>query len=357
MTREENEIIFLKGDDLLAELINKKANELFLTLQHFNTAMLDIDAYLKDYFVNHHLGKRLFFSIQNSAHIIYQAVKKTGKLIEQISITDYGAGLGTMYMLAGMLPFKRVVYNDYLPDWKSTAESICKTLHIDIDGYVTGDIDAVLNYAATEGFTFDIIASRNVIEHIYSLPFYYEEICRHNPAAVIFSTTSANFQNPVMRLKHYLLHKKIEKEQYLPYRKKELQKEWPAINTKQLNELATLTRGKAKEDFSNALADYKNNRPVTPVLFLRSNTCLPDSGYWCEHLLSKDEYASIINKAGFSMEYTAGYWDTNYATGFMNLLGSFLNKLIGLFGKKGYFFSPFVNVVAFENIEFKKMKY
>ena len=345
MTREENEF-FLKGDDLLAILINKKANELFLTLQHFNAATLDIDAYFKDYFINHHLGKRLFFSIQNSAHIIYQAVKKTGKLIEQINITDYGAGLGTLYMLAGMLPFKRVVYNDYLPDWKSTAESICKALYIDISGYVTGDIDAVLNYAATEGFTFDVIASRNVIEHIYSLPFFYEGICRHNPAAVIFSTTSANFQNPVMRLKHYLLHKKIEKEQYLPYRKKELQKEWPAINTEQLTELAILTRGKAKEDFLNAIADYKNNRQVTSVLCLRSNTCLPDSGYWCEHLLSKDEYASIINKTGYTMNYTAGYWDTHYQSGLMNLLAKLLNKLIDLFGNKGYIFSPFVNVIA-----------
>ena len=349
MTRAANEIIFLKGDDSLALLINKKAKELFGTLQHFNAASLDIDNYFKDYFINHHLGKRLFFSIQNSAHIIYQAVQKTGKKMEEINMVDYGAGLGTLYMLAGMLPFKRVVYNDYLPDWQSTAASICKALHIDIDGYVTGDIDAVLNYAATEGFVFNIIASRNVIEHIYSLPFFYEEIYRHYPAAVIFSTTSANFQNPAMRFKHYLLHKKIEQEQYLPYREKELQKLWPPISTQQLAELAKFTRGKAKQDFLTAIADYKNGRPVAPVLFLRSNTCLPDSGYWCEHLLSKDEYETIIHQAGYTMNYTAGYWDTHYPYGLMNLLAKLLNKLIVLFGNKGYFFSPFVNVVAFNN--------
>ena len=349
MTRADNEIIFFKGDDSLALLINKKANELFITLRYFNAASLDIDNYFKDYFINHHLGKRLFFSIQNSAHIIYQAVQKTGKKMEEISIVDYGAGLGTLYMLAGMLSFKKVVYNDYLPDWQSTASSICKALHIDLDGYITGDIDAVLNYAVTQGFVFNIIASRNVIEHIYSQPFFYEEIYRHNPAAVIFSTTSANFQNPAMRFKHYLLHKKIEKEQYLPYRKKELQKEWPAINTEQLIQLAILTRGKAKQDFLAAITDYKNGRPVAPVLFLRSNTCLPDSGYWCEHLLSKDDYATIMKKAGFTLDYTAGYWDTHYPSGLMNLLAKLLNKLIVLFGNKGYFFSPFVNVVAFNN--------
>lgn len=354
MTARSSDIHFLKENNSLAILINQKASELFLTLQNFDASSLDIADTFKEYFVNHHLGKRLLFSVQNSAHILYQSVKKTGKEIEDISITDYGAGLGTLYMLAGMLNFKRIVYNDYLPDWKDTAESICKALQIDIDGYVTGDIDAVLQYAATKEFTFDIIASRNVIEHIYSLPFFYAEVYRHNPNTVIFSTTSANFHNPAMRLKHYLLHKKIERTQYLPHRKKALQQAWPEITEKQLAALSILTRGKAKEDFLAAIADYKNNRTVTPVPFLRSNTCLPDTGYWCEHLLSKDEYKSIINNAGFTMEYMAGYWDTNYSSAVMNLLGNFFNHLIGLFGKKGYFFSPFVNVIAFKNIDLKK---
>jgi 2-polyprenyl-3-methyl-5-hydroxy-6-metoxy-1,4-benzoquinol methylase len=347
MTEQESAITFLPGNDSLALLINNKANELFRLLQNFDAASLDIEDSFKDYFIQHHLGKRLFFSIQNSAHIIYQSVKKTGKLIEEINLVDYGAGLGTLYMLGGMLHFKRMVYNDYLPDWKNTAESVCKALHIDINGYVTGDIDAVLNYAATNEFTFDIIASRNVIEHIYSLSFFYEEVYRHNPAAVIFSTTSANYHNPAMRLKHYLLHKKIEKEQYLPHRKKEIQKEWPAITTQQLNELAALTRGKAMQDFSTAIEDYKNNRQISLVPFLRSNTCLSTNGYWCEHLLSKDEYNNIITKAGFTMDYSAGYWDTHYQSDVMNLLAKLLNQLIGLLGKKGYLLSPFVNVVAY----------
>lgn len=347
MTEHQREIIFLKDKDQLAVQINKKAVELFLALQNFDAASLDMEDSFKDYFINHHLGKRLFFSIQNSAHIIYQSVKKTGKLIEHITIVDYGAGLGTLYMLAGMLTFKRIVYNDYLPDWKNTAEMICKAMQINIDGYVTGDIDAVLNYANDNAFRYDIIASRNVIEHIYSLPFFYEEIFRHNPNAVIFSTTSANYHNPAMNLKHYLLHKKIEREQYLPHRKTAIQNIWPGISTEQLDELASLTRGKAKEDFLLAVDNYKSNKPIVPVLFLRSNTSISTTGYWCEHLLSKQEYKSIITTAGYKMEYTAGYWDTNYKSGIMNLLAILLNKVISLSGKKGYFFSPFVNVIAY----------
>ena len=347
MKVEKQHLRFILFEDDLTEYINSKANDLYQLLQNFDGTTLPIQNNLKDYFINHHLGKRLFFSIQNSAHIIYQSVKITGKPINEINIVDYGAGLGTLYMLAGLLNFKRIVYNDYLPDWKDTAELICKNLGISINGYVTGDVDAVLKYAATEGFLFDIIASRNVIEHIYSLPFFYAELFKHNPETVVFSTTSANFHNLAMRLKHYLLHKKIERTQYLPQRKLQVQKEWPNISLKQLNELSELTRGKANEDFLMAINNYKNNQPISKVPYLRSNTCTADSGYWCEHLLAKNEYVQIIKNTGFDAAYTAGYWDTHYRSSFMNLLGKLLNRIIDISGQKAILFSPFVNVVAY----------
>lgn len=348
MTDKGNVIIFLTDNNPLAVSVNKKANDLYLLLRNFNAVSLNIEPGLKDYFINHHLGKRLFFSIQNSAHIIYQSVKRKGKPIEEINMVDYGAGLGTLYLLGGMLNFKRMVYNDYLPDWKNTAEAICSSLNIAVDAYVTGDIDAIINYASTEGFIFDIIASRNVIEHIYDLPFFYSYVHSHNPGAVIFATTSANYHNPAMWLKHYLLHKKIEKEQYGPIRKKEIKKEWPDIKLKQLNKLNQLTRGKAGNDFRIAINDYKKNKPVKPVLFLRTNTCLPDYGLWCEHLLTKKEYEKIITKAGFKMEFSAGYWDTHYASALKNFMTEIFNKIIKVTGKKnGIILSPFVNVVAY----------
>jgi 2-polyprenyl-3-methyl-5-hydroxy-6-metoxy-1,4-benzoquinol methylase len=347
MAGEQTDFIFLQGDDSLAVAINNKAADLFRLLKNFDATSLEIESHFKEYFIEHHLGKRLYFSIQNSAHIIYHAVKKTGIKIEEISIVDYGAGLGTLYLLGGMMGFKRMVYNDYLPDWKDTAVTISKALQIKVDGFVTGDIDDVTRFALAENFVFNIIASRNVIEHIYSLDFFYEELYRHNPKAVIFSTTSANFHNPAMRLKHYLLHKKIEREQYRPLRIKELLKLWPDITDKQLQQLADITRGKAGKDFTDAVADYKNNKPVTPVQFLRSNTCICTYGYWCEHLLAKDEYENIISKAGYQMDFTAGYWDVHYPSALMNLLAKLLNKLINITGKQGILFSPFVNIIAY----------
>jgi len=345
--KQQGSFGFLDATDELGLLINDKANKLFATLKNLDAGSLDIEDTFRDYFVKHHLGPRLFFSLQNSAGIVYQSVKKTGKQLSEINLVDYGAGLGTLYMLAGMLNFKRVVYNDYLPDWKDTAAAICTSLNIPVSAYITGDIDAVLAYGEVENFKFDIIASRNVIEHIYSLSSFFEQVYQHHHSAVIFNTTTANYHNPAMRLNHYLIHIKVEKQQYFPHRKKEIRALLPSATQAQLQELTVITRGRAKQDFINAIENYKVQKAIEPVPYLRSNTCLTESGYWCEHLLTKNEYASIVTNAGFKFEYTGGYWDTHYDSVLMNFIGKLMNQLIKLFGTKGYLFSPFVNIVAY----------
>ncbi len=346
---QERPFIFLKEKDEHGLLINEKANHLYATLRNIDVERLEIGPDFKNYFIQHHLGNRLFFSLQNSAGILYHSIKKNGCKPADINFVDYGAGLGTLYLLAGMIGLKRVIYNDYLPEWKTAAAAISEALQIKIDAFITGDIDAVLNEAENAGFRYHIIASRNVIEHIYSLPAFFNQVYVHNPNAVVYSTTTANFQNPVMRLHHYRIHTKIEFQQYLPYRKKYIQELWPGISGEQLDKLAALTRGKAKEDFTHAINSFKQNQPVTAVPFLRSNTCLPDSGYWCEHLLSKNEYLLIGKEAGFTIDYLPGYWDTHYRSALMNFIGRTMNVLIGIFGKKGCWFSPFVNIIAYQS--------
>ena len=228
-----------------------------------------------------------------------------------------------------------------------TAQSICTSLRISITGYITGDIEEVLMYGDREGFTYDIIASRNVIEHIYDLWRFYDLLYKYNPAAVIFSTTTANYHNPAMRLRHYLIHKKVEKEIYKPQRKIAIKNEWPNISSTQLPDLVDKTRGKGQRDFTTAIACYKQNEIIEPVKILRSNTCDCYSGSWHEHLLTKNEYLQIITASGYKMRYTSGYWDTHYKSLWMNVLANILNNIIALWGTDAYYLSPFVNIVAF----------
>lgn len=115
----------------------------------------------------------------------------------------------------------------------------------------------------------------------------------------------------------------------------------------QLNRLAELTRGKGQQDFIDAINDFTAGKQITPDKTLHSNTCDCITGVWSEHLLKKNEYAAIINTAGFRMEYTPGYWDTHYSAAAMNILAAAFNKIILLLGKNGIILSPFVNVSTF----------
>ncbi len=340
--------LFINKNDAFANGINAKATELYCQLIKLDISRLDTAPRYRDYFVKHHLGKRLFFSLQNSAHIIYYSVNKTNKTVSELTFTDYGAGLGTLFMLAGKLGFKRTVYNDYFPEWHQPAKALCNVLGIKIDHYVEGDIEAVTAFANANNLQLDIIASRNVIEHIYSLPHFYHCIHQHNQNAVVFSTTTANYHNPVMRWYHIYIHKKWEGISYRKRRMEEIKKLQPSIPATQLEQLANITRGKAQKDFANAVNDFMAGRPIEKDPTLRSNSCDCITGVWNEHLLTKSEYAHIISTAGFKMDYTPGYWDTHYGSSLMNIAARLLNKLTVLSGNRGILLSPFVNVTAYK---------
>lgn len=337
---------FIAPADETARLINEKANQLYQQLLVLDISDTEIDEFGKYYFNNHHAGKRLIFSIESSADIIYQSVKLSNKKISENTFIDYGAGLGTLFLLAGMVGFKQVYFNDYFPQWAGYAEIICNKLNIKIDGFISGDIDAVIDYGKANQVSFDIVASRNVVEHIYNLRGFYEKLYNSGLTTICYATTTANYHNIAMRLKHYLYHAKVERTLYRKQREELIKELKPAINTTDLNNLVTLTRGRAFEDFTKAIVLYFDKKQVPSVEFLASNTCDSKTGVWAENLISKKAYFDIIQKAGFTVTYTAGFWDTHYKYSAVNFVTGLLNRIIHIAGNKGYWFSPFVNVVA-----------
>ncbi|MBK7433809.1 MAG: methyltransferase domain-containing protein [Chitinophagaceae bacterium] len=330
----------------MASLINEKANELLLKLNGLDLQHCAIDDFGKQYFGDHHLGRRAYFSIASSARIIYDSVALTGKTIPQLCFTDYGAGLGTLYLLAGMLGFKRVIYNDLFPNWSANARIIAEQLQIPVSDYVAGDIGALIDHGKQNGLYFDIIASRNVIEHIYDLRRFYATLYQSQLTGLCYSTTTANYHNPAMLLKHRIYHRKMEKIQFRKQREEAIRKILPDVKDNILAELVELTRGRAFGDLPDAVRAFLESRPVPPVEFLGSNTCDCQTGVWAEHIIRKRDYEDIITKAGFNMSYTPGFWDTHYKYALLNGLTRLFNACIKMLGRSGYRLAPFVNVVA-----------
>ena len=344
-----NNYKFIESADESARLINHKANLLYQRLFNFDISTVDIDEFGKYYFNNHHAGRRLIFSIQSSADIIYKAVKQYGKPITETSFMDYGAGLGTLFLLAGMVGIKKVYFNDYFPQWAEYAKLICSHLEIVIDDYISGDIEAVMTYGKNNNLQIDIIASRNVVEHIYNLTDFYNKLFQANLTTLCYATTTANYHNIAMRLKHYWHHYKVEKKEYREQRRKYITELVPGISPSDLKQLVKITRGRAFSDFTDAVTAYISKKRVAAVELLGTNTCDCKTGVWAEHLITRDKYASIITEAGFEFSYTAGFWDTKYKYKIANLITSILNSIIKNAGATGCRLAPFVNITAIKN--------
>lgn len=337
---------FIEAADDLALLLNDKANYLYRKLTVLDISNVEIDDFGKYYFTRHHTGNRLFFSVQSSTHIIYHAVKKTNKQISDISFIDYGAGLGTLFLLAGLVGFKKVYFNDYFPQWVGYAKIICRKLDITIGDFISGDIDAVIEYGKSNHIHFDIVASRNVVEHIYRLRDFYTKLYQSGITSVCYATTTANYHNLLMRLKHYWYHYQVEKTAFKKQRAAYIKELVPFATVSDLKELIKLTRGRAFADFTNGVDLYFKKQPVPAVEFLRSNTCDCKTGVWAENLITRENYLDIIRQTGFKAEYTAGFWDTHYKYRIVNLITGLFNRIIKITGKKGYWFAPFVNITA-----------
>ncbi|HTE28298.1 methyltransferase domain-containing protein, partial [Flavitalea sp.] len=199
--------IFLPQKDALSRTIQDQAADLLKRLTELPVETLGMPQHCLDYFRSSHF-KRLFFSIETSAHLLYRSITLKGKPVGETVIMDYGAGVGTLYMLARMIGCKTVIYNDHLEDWKTSALLIAKAIGVNIDEYIVGDIQDTLEILDKKNIQCDIITSRNVIEHIYKLDTFFNTVYSYQPGALIYSSTTANYHNPASHIKHILWHRK-----------------------------------------------------------------------------------------------------------------------------------------------------
>jgi hypothetical protein len=244
-----------------------------------------------------------------------------------------------------MIGCKKVIYNDYLEEWKNNALLIAKAIDIDVDEYIVGDVDATVLALKEKNIECDLITSRNVIEHIYKLDYFYKVVHEHQPKAIIYSSTTANFINPAMNLQHVLLHRKIEKT-YSKFRSKIIEDFTAAFSKEEVATLAKQTRGYNITDLHNAIAAYVSSgkKPVKGAFY--TNTCHPNSGVWAENILPMHIHRRMIQASGMKAVFQPGFWDTHYRFSPKNFMGKIFNGIIMKTNTIGYLLTPFIYVIA-----------
>lgn len=335
---------FIADDDELGRKIQDSATDLYHRLHRVDVDSLGLPSHCLAYYKASH-SQRLFFSIETSAHLLYRSIAMRGAKPEQLVLMDYGAGVGTLYLLAKMIGCKQVIYNDHLEDWKTSAELIAKAIGISIDLYVVGGIDECLNELEKQNIHCDIITSRNVVEHIYKLDEFYGAIHQKQPQALVYSSTTANKSNPASLVKHVLWHRKWEKV-FRGKRASIIEREQPVINASDKQRLARATRGLGGEDLKKAIREFDKTKVLPDPSVYRSNTCDPANGVWAEHLLTKEEYRHLINEKFYEVTFEAGFWDTHYTRPYKNQAAKLLNRVIARQGNLAMKLAPFIYVIA-----------
>ncbi|MBC7849844.1 MAG: hypothetical protein H7Y31_08910 [Chitinophagaceae bacterium] len=338
---------FLTAGDELGMKIQEQSVTLFNRLQKLDVDRLGMPYHCLEYFKGSHF-KRLFFSIETSAHLLYRSIKTSGKKLEDTIIMDYGAGVGTLYTLAKMIGCKQVIYNDHLEDWKTSAQLIAEAIEVRVDEYITGDIEETLLQLSRKNIRCTIITSRNVLEHIYKLDKFFTAVAEKQPTALVYSSTTANYKNPGSRIKHKRWHEKWEKI-FLPKREEMIEAMAPNLSAEKRTKLAIVTRGRAMQDLTDSVNLYTHSGKYPVVVAEGSNTCDPENGVWFENMLSFDTYRKLIGKLHYSVGFEPGFWDTHYQKNWKNVMAKILNRLILSNKELGFQIAPFIYVIAKPN--------
>jgi 2-polyprenyl-3-methyl-5-hydroxy-6-metoxy-1,4-benzoquinol methylase len=332
---------YLPQQDALGLAINKACNELFIKIQTLDIDVLPFEPFYKWYFKKCHFD-RPHFSLKTSAKLLYDAITITGKPAQDVVMMDYGAGLGTLYILAKMIGVKKIIYNDLMQEFVTPAIAVDKAIGIVMDEYIWGDTEETCKTLLAKNIECDVIVSRNVVEHIYDLKAFFNIIYCYQPKAILYNSTTANWNNPAAHLQHVMIHKKSAK---IMVQKKLaiVQEKIPNITIENANALTKILLQYGGTEFNDAIQNYKTTKQLPTAKNDYTNVC-DETGNWGEHLLPYKKYKNMAPQ--YNISFKPGFWDVDYKSAVKNLLGKTMNAITKILGKAGVVNASFIYVIA-----------
>ena len=349
---------------LLSE-INQAAEKLHEKLIKLDLKQLGISEYNQMYWgnkLNNFVGV-----LQLYTYLLILALVGRKVPLEEFVFVDYGGGSGVLSLLAKELGIGRVIYNDIYDVSCNDAKKISRATNIDIDDYVCGDIDILINYLRKESLSIDAISSYDVIEHIYDIEAYLRKLhflSQTNTSYRVVFGSGANIKNPlyVRGLRKFQLdceYKEREKKwghkerdslkSYLEIRKEIINKYNSSLTSQEVETIAKLTRGLMKHDIEKCLDEFKTTGRISYKPDHPTNTCDPNTGNWAEHLMETEWLENILINEGFQVKILSGYYgytDVVYKRAIRNLL----NIGIKVLRKNALFLAPYYIVYADYNV-------
>lgn len=214
---------------------------------------------------------------------------------------DFGGGVGFNSAFFKHVGFENVVHLDHDEHCVADARKIHKALSLGIDNYICGG----LQWVSTQNLDKTLIASRDVIEHVYNL----EEFFTITKKARLNAHNTAAIHNSIFRKNEFeQIHHKAEHTGFVGEGIKEMDSQiayaqmrldYLSVKVQQkerISQLVEETRGLTFTDIDSFLQSYSYNALCKKHLY--SNTCNPETGNWAERTLPLSAYNSFGNAAG-----------------------------------------------------------
>lgn len=334
--------------------INNAANRVHGKVMGLDVYSLKISDYGKRYFSKKKVSSdQLRKNLIRECYILSWTISQVDIPLDEFVFIDYGSGNATLSLLAKELGIGTVIYNDLFETSCKDAEIIGKSIGIQADYYVNGDIDDVITFLRDNLLSCDGIASYDVIEHIYDIEIFFSKLhLLSDESLSVFMASGANDLN--LKIRKKLMQQQIDHEYnnqekpwgykgndcfeaYLEARKKIINSYTNKLSISEVNDLAISTRGKNETDIKISVDNFLKTNKLLKTPSHPTNTCDPYTGYWHEHLLNPYILKNILSHNGFEkVGVSGGYRYTTKKNILIKMYRNiFHNFIISIFNKYG----------------------
>ena len=339
--------------------LQKASERLYQKLISLDINQLEISEYSQVYFLKHQVD--LKYLLQMYTFILFHFQRKVQKPFDQISVIDHGAGIGILSLLCKELDMD-IMYNDIYNQVAKDAETISKAIKLPFNYYHHGSIEDLANYCKEQKINVDGIVSSEVIEHIYDIELFFEnlDLLPSKKLHFVFST-SANIKNPLRRRKlmkmQYVSENIGEQEffgrkqkdsirSFLKIREEIIKKNSIKMSTSEIQKMAVHTRGMRKDDILKAIKEFEKTAIYPKKLKHKTNTCDPNTGNWTEHLIDQKELQKSLALKNCDTEIIPGFYSIGNDSLVSIFIKNTLNVLIKTLGKKSAYLSHYWMLIS-----------
>lgn len=306
---------------------------------------LSPDTYVQAYFK--HLRDHLPFYHRLFNEVLDKACALAGREASTLTILDFGCGNGLLGTLAAYRGFQRVVCCDADPVFLEAARNLAHQLDCTHMEFIPGPEQMPIRHSPSI-----VLVATDVIEHLYSLKRFFQDMRQLQPDMPMVFTTAAHAEHPLIRRRLRRLQLRDERlgykdpggatershPSYLQMRESMLTEWYPDLSRAQCAMLARQTRGLRRDDIRLA-ADRFLREGLKPVSLRDAyNTCHPETGSWTERLLPRKEWQSLFAAEGYVLQVSPGYYN-DFRTGIRGWINRMLNGWIRAGGRR---WAPFL---------------